>query len=885
MVDMFHVEVIDIRFMLIIVVIAILGSLMALDYSTKSILTKKKHNLSSLLIISFGMGFGLWCISMIGIMGSYSPEGFTNFHEVLYVISFLFSSIGSLFGFYIISIKEKSILQHLISGCLFAVAIVTAQYMGVFALHEQGDLAFSWGHIFLSFIFALLTAFSFLYFLHIPINHKEHKGKRLLKKSGKSIIMGGSLALMQVFVLNGAYYSTEASPWMSQRETIDMMIVAIYLGIAATFIFISFIIAIYVANERALYDKSISDEKFKSLFHYNPLIVLELSKTGIIKDVNQSFLVNLGYTKEQVVNEKIYWLFSVEHKEVIQQCMENALLKEAKVTQEMTIVKKDGDLLPVKMVFLPIQQYAHTIGIYLIASDLSERNKALFKQHSAEEELRDILKNQLCIITVFKKKNNRFVHTLIDGKLLYRAGLNPDQFTGRYLEDIPLTEEEYGYHLKHYEKAWNGSEVTYESCFRDRTILSSLMPVKKGGKTIEVVSTIVDITKQKIAEREMVAAKELADKANDAKSQFLSKMSHELRTPLNGVLGFTQVLELDEGLTEVQASHVKEIYTAGRHLLKLIDSVLDLARIESGNLKFSIKEVSLNKILQQSIRMVEPDAANNGIKLVNKVPEDDFKVKADSTKLRQVFINLLDNAIKYNRVNGEVIIETLLINERVCVDIIDTGIGIHDEELEHVVKPFYRSPSTKSTISGAGIGLSLVKQIIDTLDGTFHIESEVGKGSVVRIELPLIIYAAGDDSVEQAVSYVPDSLRISPSTILYIEDNRMNQQLLESLLRREKEKLNLLIVPNGVEGIKTLRTQQIDLVLLDMDLPDISGLDVLDILRIQEKSEIPIIGVSANAMKADIDMALSRGLNDYITKPIDVKKLYKVLKQHLEGEK
>jgi PAS domain S-box-containing protein len=391
--------------------------------------------------------------------------------------------------------------------------------------------------------------------------------------------------------------------------------------------------------------------------------------------------------------------------------------------------------------------------------------------------------------------------------------------------------------------------------------------------------TFEDITESKRMEREIIGAKEEAEKANLAKSLFLSKMSHELRTPLNGILGFSQLLELDETLNERQQRFVLEILKGGRHLLNLINEILDLSRIETGKLKITNDIIDLDSVMNECINLIRPAADNKNIQIINNL-EPDFErfVYVDQIRLRQILLNLLDNAIKYNREYGKVTISCTIEKHLLYVHIADTGMGIPPDEQKRIFEPFYRINHARN--DGAGIGLSLVYQLIQLMGGRLGVHSQIGEGSDFWFSLPLVD-ASKEKEQHLLENIEPGFSGVRNYKILYIEDNPMNFQLIKEILSGEKE-VTLLSAMTGKEGLEIVAKQPIDLILLDLNLPDLDGYEVLDGLKLNPKTRnIPVIAVSANAMPEDIDRALSKGFDEYITKPIDVTSLVKIISEHL----
>lgn len=392
--------------------------------------------------------------------------------------------------------------------------------------------------------------------------------------------------------------------------------------------------------------------------------------------------------------------------------------------------------------------------------------------------------------------------------------------------------------------------------------------------TNRVVISVRDITEQKKLARSIIAAKEEAEKASMAKSEFLSSMSHELRTPLNAILGFSQILELDSEspLTHSQHQSVKEILKAGNHLLELINEVLDLAKIESGKLSISLEPVQIKSIIDETLAIIKPFANAHGISIVS-YPIDDLNefVLADNTRLKQILINLLSNAIKYNKPNGQVIFYHDRIDDKFRFHVIDTGIGLSHSDLNVIFKPFHRLNKINNSIEGTGIGLAVAKQLAELMNGRICVESEKGIGSHFEVELPyadspIIQESENTVSTESESSFSKNTLY----KVLYVEDNPANLRLVERILTRISN-IEMFTATSGELCIDLAIALKPDLILLDINLPGIDGYEVLKRLKIDAKTNnIPVIAISAHAMPRDIEKGLSLGFSDYITKPINI---------------
>jgi PAS domain S-box-containing protein len=409
-----------------------------------------------------------------------------------------------------------------------------------------------------------------------------------------------------------------------------------------------------------------------------------------------------------------------------------------------------------------------------------------------------------------------------------------------------------------------------------------------GDQAPRLAGIVQDITEKKLIEAEQVRlnqafndknaelenARFVADKANLAKSDFLSSMSHELRSPLNAILGFAQFLDSDTPpATPVQKESIDQILHAGWYLLELINEILDLSVVESGKLSLSSEPVSLGEVLNECQKMIEPQAQTRGLNL--GFPKIDFSlfIRADRTRLKQVLLNLLSNAIKYNRAGGSVDVTCASVPKgRIRISIIDTGPGLSAGKLAQLFQPFNRLGQESSTEQGTGIGLVMSKRLVELMGGVISVESTVGVGSVFWFEL----------DADEAPQIVLDSTPLSPvanpqrnqeaptHTLLYVEDNPANLTLVQKLIARRPE-LRLLTAVDGLQGIQVARDNLPEVILMDINLPGISGIDAMKILRKDPlTAHIPVLAISANAMAGDIKRGMEAGFFGYLTKPIKV---------------
>jgi len=413
-------------------------------------------------------------------------------------------------------------------------------------------------------------------------------------------------------------------------------------------------------------------------------------------------------------------------------------------------------------------------------------------------------------------------------------------------------------------------------------------------RTLQGVLAIArDVTERKRNEQalqetntELASAKSAAEEANLAKSDFLSSMSHELRSPLNAILGFAQLMELASPLpTDSQKESIAQILQAGWHLLKLINEILDLSVIESGKVSLSTESVSLAEVMSECQAMMEPQAQQLGIGMTFPRFDNPFFVSADRTRLKQIVINLLSNAIKYNKEQGTVVVDcTTSTPGFTRISVKDTGAGLSPEKLAQLFQPFNRLGQEAGGVAGTGIGLVVTKRLAELMGGVLGVESTAGEGSVFWCELiscaaPELVVESGEAAT---VDRPPVPAGARPRTLLYVEDNPANMKLVEQLIARRPD-MRLLTAVNGTLGIEVARTTRPTVILMDINLPGISGVEALKVLRIDPATaHIPVVALSANAMPRDIEMGLDAGFFRYLTKPIKIKEFMDTLNTALE---
>jgi PAS domain S-box-containing protein len=574
---------------------------------------------------------------------------------------------------------------------------------------------------------------------------------------------------------------------------------------------------------------------------------------------------------------------------------------------ELTYIRKDGSRFPAVVSVTALRDDPGAIiGYLLIGTDNTARKQVEAEQQLLDQRLRDqqfytrsLIESS---IDALMTTDPRGIITDVNQQMEALTGCTRDELIGapfkNYFTDPERAEEGI-------KRVLSGSKVTdYELTARARDGKETVVSYNattfhdRDRKLQGVFAAARDVTERKRFEHtlqennlELERAKAAAEKANLAKSDFLSSMSHELRSPLNAILGFAQLINSDSpSPTPSQAASIDQILNAGWYLLDLINEILDLAQIESGKMALSREPTSLDEVMLECQAMIEPQGQKRGIGMTFPASGVPYFVDADRTRLKQILINLLSNAIKYNQANGTVAVDFTLLAavgstpERVRISVRDSGAGLSSEMLLQLFQPFNRLGQERSREEGTGIGLVMSKRLVELMGGLMGVESTVGAGSVFWFELnstgaPQLT----EDPALPAVTAQAEVHRDAPlRTLLYVEDNPANLKLIEQLIARRAD-IRLLSARDGTVGIRLALAHRPEVILMDINLPGISGIDALKILREDPvTAHIPVVALSANAMPRDIEKGLHAGFFRYLTKPIKVNEFMATLEEALE---
>jgi PAS domain S-box-containing protein len=570
---------------------------------------------------------------------------------------------------------------------------------------------------------------------------------------------------------------------------------------------------------------------------------------------------------------------------------------------ELTYIRKDGSRFPAVVSVTALRDAPGTIiGYLLIGTDNTARKQVEAEQKKLDQRLRDqqfytrsLIESNIDALMTTDPKG---IITDVNKQMEALTACTRDELIGAPFKNYFTDPERAEAGIKQVlgENKVTNYELTARSRDGKETVVSyNATTFYDRDRNLQgVFAAARDVTERKRLDLilqetniELISAKFAAEKANLAKSDFLSSMSHELRSPLNAVLGFAQLMASGSPLpTPRQKESIDQILQAGWYLLDLINEILDLALIESGKMSLSPEPMSLNEVLSDCQAMIEPQATKSAIRVIFPQFSESLFIKADRTRVKQVIINLLSNAIKYNRVGGHVVVECRPVPlDRIRLSVRDTGEGLPPHKLNQLFQPFNRLGQEAGVEEGTGIGLVVSKQLIELMGGVIGVESEVGVGSTFWFELnattePHLEITDIEPAPTPTPLQVPADARLHK--LLYVEDNPANLRLVERLMASRPD-IQLLIAVDGIAGVEIARAELPEVILMDINLPGISGIHALKILGEDDTTaHIPVIALSANAMPRDIAKGMSAGLFRYLTKPIKVEQLMATLDAALE---
>jgi PAS domain S-box-containing protein len=630
-------------------------------------------------------------------------------------------------------------------------------------------------------------------------------------------------------------------------------------------------------RERAEAELQNREEHFRSLIENASDLITIVDGDGTIHYESPSVRAILGYDPEELVGRNAFHFIHPDDRESVTERLRRAVvLPNTANPSQFRFRHSDGSWRVLEAVGSPLCRHSSLRGVVINSRDITERKQA-------EDALR-------FHTTLLEAQN----HTAIDGILVAHEG-RVLSMNRRYAELFNVPEElrapERCVEMLRWACLQAADPAAYlarieqlradrEAVCRDEVQLADgrvldryTAPLRSAdGVYYGRLWVVRDLTDRKRTEEDLRVAKEAAEQANQAKSEFLSRMSHELRTPLNSILGFAQLLSR-RSLPADQVRSVDYILKAGRHLLNLINEVLDIARIEENRQNLSLEPVHVATTLREALSLIRPLAAQLGCEIRELAELPECYVRADRQRLTQVLLNLLSNAVKYNRPGGSVWVTCEADIGSVRIGVHDTGRGIPAERMAELFVPFARLGAEQSGVEGTGLGLALSLRLVEAMQGQIRVESAPGEGSTFRVELPLEQSPLA--RLEIVRPPTPGIAEREPTpgparTILYIEDNLANWNLVETIFASRAD-LQLLPALQGRLGVELAREHLPALILLDLHLPDMSGEAVLRELRADPRTAaIPVLVISADATPHQVERLRTAGAQQYLTKPLEI---------------
>ena len=620
------------------------------------------------------------------------------------------------------------------------------------------------------------------------------------------------------------------------------------------------------------------------------------SLDGRFLDVNQRLCEMLGYTRQQLQALRFQDVTHPDDRALNAQGLHD--LQAGRITKylvEKRYLHADGRLVWGSIaVSLVRDEKGVPLHIMAVVEDITERKRAEQALKERETLLSSMGKFVPGIIhKVGFKPDGQAEFQYISDRALEMFEIEPDVMARDYTaHHARIHPDDLAYAQRLGRKPKPG-QLLKPVDFEYRVILPSKGLRWYGGRALPEVEPdgsvvwyghTADITEHKQFQAAKVAAA-AAEEANRAKSEFLSRMSHELRTPLNAVIGFAQLLRMDsqQPLSAAQRGKIALIERAGAHLLAVISDVLDLSRIDSGSLPLSLEPVLVEATLDEAMQLVAVAARDAGIEVEPGCLHAALHVQADRLRVRQILVNLLSNAVKYNRPGGRVMTRCWPADGQVAIEVSDTGRGLTPEQCTHLFEPFNRLGAESTGVEGTGIGLVIVRRLVELMGGRIEVSSELGVGSRFVVWLPQA------SPLPAPAPQVDEPLTISGTlqgadgayTVLYAEDNEVNVSLIRQVMAL-RPACRLLVAHSGAEAIELARRHRPDLLLLDMHLGDMSGFDVSDALADDAAlASIPRVALSADAMPDTVHRAKERGFAAYLTKPLDVMALLRCLDEQI----
>ncbi len=890
------------------IVIAIVSAFTAFGTAERALNSEtEKYKRYWILFGAVSLGLGIWAMHFIGMLAIRLPVP-VGYSVGITVASILPGIAAS--GVILRSMVNglTSFKQAILGGTLFAGGVTAMHLIGMSAMQMSAMMHYEWPILLLSVLSAIIFA---TIGLQLQVRAFTIEKSHIFNKHqlASAVVMGMAISSMHYMAIYATHYS--ATERTVEVTGISSPALATIISISVLFvILLSFLIPTILAAQYRSVAGSLR-QKFESELARNLAITdlaydawIHLNSDGQVLGWNKSAEAIFGWTKQEVLGKKLSKFiiphhYKAAHDKGFSRFLETGEGSVLNKILELEAKDKSGRhfLVEITITTISVEQ-GYEFSAFL--RDISERKQEENKNAQLMRELQfeQGALDAHAIVSVLDV-NAKIIYT--NEKFERISQYSRNELLG---EHCRLLEYEQNNTLV-FENLWatiSSGEVWHgviKSKAKDGSpywLSLTIVPfLDEQGHPVRYVSIGTDITSQKLLEEkyefamiDILREKKVAEQANRAKSDFLASMSHEFRTPLNAILGFAQLIQTDrqEPLSEKHQEDIKYIVDSGKHLLSLINNILDLAKIEAGKSVVSLESIRLDDVIRDAVTLVHNLAEDKQVVIEIIAKDSSLIAIADYTKLKQVLTNLISNAVKYNREGGKVSIDYYLHNvDRIHIVVADNGFGIAKEDHHRIFSAFDRLGQETSSIEGTGVGLVVTKNLVELMGGSIGFDKERTQGASFWVELPPAMGEQADDTTVEKF-HVEDlkAALTGEKQVLCVEDNPVNQELMVSFLATTYPDVNVQHAVSAEQAWRLLEQNSYDLILMDINLPEMDGISLASKIRDlpAPKSTIPIIAVSALVSSTNAD-ELGGVFDAYITKPVDFNLLRKLLEEYLNN--
>ncbi len=631
-----------------------------------------------------------------------------------------------------------------------------------------------------------------------------------------------------------------------------------------------------------------SEERSRLIMNASLNAIITIDVDGKIIFWNNPAKTIFGWEKEEVIGKVLSEIIIPEqyveaHNRGMKHYMKTGDGPVLNKHFEITGLKRNGTEFPIEISIIPIKQNGELFFCSFI-QDISERKNAENNLKSQEEKYRNIIANMNLGLMVV---DNDEVIQFANQSFLSISGFEMDEILGKKASQLFISEENLEIMKAKSEMRKEGISDVYQMPVKNKKgelrwwTIGGAPEYDDTGKLVGSIGIHLDITEQKQLEIDLEKEKVKAQEASKAKEAFLANMSHEIRTPLNAIIGFLRELEKQD-VTEIQKSYIENSTIASKHLLAIISNVLDMSKIESGEMSLDYEDFVFENTIKNVVKVLQPKAEQKRLKLTTNISKNIHKVlKGDALRLEQILFNLIGNALKFTH-HGQVTVSCEVIkdsntSQELSISISDTGIGIDKSFVDFIFSKFSQEDKEITRkFGGTGLGMAITKELVQLMEGNIEVESEKNVGTTIRINLNL---KKGNQKNIKREHTEKKSIRIDNISVLLVEDNDLNRMVAQNSLKYFNCKV--VEATNGIEALEILRKQKFDVILMDIQMPEMDGIEATKIIRNELKLSIPIIALTANAFKTEIEKCREAGMDDYITKPFDENSMIETIAKHV----